>query len=98
LTPLEIARACAGARIVLGVEGSQISHALFGMEERGAIVALVPPYRYINHYKDVADCFGTMRYGSMTGTGVAGGFRIDPDELLRLLERVEAAIDAGRGP
>jgi hypothetical protein len=33
-----------------------------------------------------------MRYGSITGAAVEGGFRIDPDELLRLLDRVEAAL------
>jgi hypothetical protein len=88
----EVVRACAGARIALGVEGSQLSHAFLSMADRSAIVALIPPYRYINHYKDVTDCMGTMRYGSITGTEVAGGFRIEPGELLRLLERVEKAL------
>jgi hypothetical protein len=35
-----------------------------------------------------------MRYGSITGTAVEAGFRIDPDELLHLLDRVEAALDS----
>jgi hypothetical protein len=91
----EIAQDCAGARIALCVEGSQLTHAFLAMADQGAIVAMVPPYRYINHYKDLTDCIGTMRYGSITGTAVEDGFRIDPDELLRLLDRVETALDAG---
>lgn len=92
-TAREVVEACAGARIALSVEGSQLTHAFLAMAERGAIVAMIPPYRYINHYKDLIDCIGTMRYGSITGTAVEGGFRIDPDELLRLLDRVETALD-----
>jgi capsular polysaccharide biosynthesis protein len=93
-TALEIAEACAGARIALGVEGSQLTHAFLAMADRAAIVAMIPPYRYINHYKDLTDCIGTMRYGSTTGTAVEDGFRIDPDELLHLLDRVETALDS----
>jgi hypothetical protein len=95
-TAREIAMACAGARIALGVEGSQLTHAFLAMADHAAIVAMIPPYRYINHYKDLTDCIGTMRYGSITGTAAEEGFRIDPDELLQLLDRVETALDTGR--
>jgi capsular polysaccharide biosynthesis protein len=95
LNAREVAQACAGARIALCVEGAQLTHAFLAMAERGAIVAMIPPYRYINHYKDLTDCISTMRYGSITGTAVAGGFRIDPGELLRLIDRVESALDSG---
>jgi capsular polysaccharide biosynthesis protein len=93
-TARQIAEACAGARIALGVEGSQLTHAFLAMADRAAIVAMIPPYRYINHFKDLIDCIGTMRYGSITGTAVEDGFRIDPDELLHLLDRVETALDS----
>jgi capsular polysaccharide biosynthesis protein len=92
-TARQIAEACAGARIALCVEGSQLTHAFLAMADHAAIVAMIPPYRYINHYKDLTDCIGTMRYGSITGTAVEDGFRIDPDELLHLLDRVETALD-----
>ena len=95
LTAREVAQACAGARIALCVEGSQLTHAFLAMADRGGIIAMIPPYRYINHYKDLTDCIGTMRYGSITGTAVGGGFHIDPAELLRLIDRVEAAVDEG---
>ncbi len=92
-TAREVAQACAGARIALGVEGSQLTHAFLAMADRGGIIALIPAYRYINHYKDLTDCIRTMRYGSITGTAVENGFSIDPDELLRLLDRVESVLD-----
>lgn len=92
-TAREIAQACAGARIALCVEGSQLTHAFLAMADHAAIVAMIPPYRYINHYKDLTDCMATMRYGSITGTAVEEGFGIDPDELLRLLDRMETALD-----
>jgi hypothetical protein len=95
-TVRQIADACAGARIALSVEGSQLAHAFLAMADYAAIVAMIPPYRYINHFKDLTDCIGTMRYGSITGTAVEDGFHIDPDELLRLLDRVETALDTGR--
>jgi hypothetical protein len=94
LTAHEVAQACAGARIALSVEGSQLTHAFLVMADRGGIVAMIPPYRYINHYKDLTDCIRTMRYGSITGTAVEGGFRVDPEELLRLIDRVETALDS----
>jgi Glycosyltransferase 61 len=95
LTARELIQACAGARIALCVEGAQLTHAFLAMADRGGIIAMIPPYRYINHYKDLTDCIRTMRYGSITGTAVEGGFHIDLDELVCLIERVESALDRG---
>lgn len=95
LSVREIAQACAGARIALGVEGSQLTHAFFAMADHGAIVTIVPAFRYINHYKDLTDCVG-IRYGSIIGDAAEGGYRVNPDELLHLLDRVETALETGR--
>jgi hypothetical protein len=90
----EIAQACAG-RAHPAMRGGQPVDPCLAIAERGAIVAMIPPYRYTNHYKDLTDCIGTMRYGSITGTAVEGGFHVDPDELLHLLDRVETALETG---
>lgn len=87
-TAHEIAQTCAGATIVIGVEGSQLAHAFMGMRQGGTIVALVPPYRFINHFKDQADCIG-LRYGMIVGTATKDGFCIKLEELSRLLDRVD---------
>lgn len=85
----EIAQICSGSQIVLGVEGSQLVHGLMGMRLGGCILALMPPDRFINHFKDQSDCIG-VRYGMIIGTPADGGFIVDPDDLSRLLEQVEA--------
>ena len=87
----EIAQACAGARIALGVEGSQLIHGFMGMRPDGAIIAMVPPVRFIAHFKDLSDCID-LRYGMIVGTPASAGFRIDAGELLHLLDRVERQL------
>src|ERR1700733_3486325 len=91
----EVVEACSGAQIVLGVEGSQLIHGFMAMRQRGAILAIMPPYRFVNHYKDLADC-ADLYYGMIVGTAAKGGFLIDPNELRRLLERVEQKLDQAR--
>jgi hypothetical protein len=88
----EVLKACSGAKIVVGVEGSQLIHGFIAMRQRGAILAMMPPYRFINHYKDLADC-ADLHYGMIIGTAANNGFLIDPDELRRQLERVEQKLD-----
>jgi hypothetical protein len=55
-------------------------------------LAMIPPYRFDNHYKDLADC-ADLHYGMIVGTAANDGFLIDPNELRRLLERVEQKLD-----
>lgn len=86
----ELAEACAGARVVVGVEGSQLAHGLYGVAPAGAVVALQPPHRFGNVFKVYADNLG-LRYGFVVGHAEPGGsFRIDVDQLDRLLDRIDA--------
>jgi hypothetical protein len=87
MTVTEIARQVLGAKIVLGVEGSQLLHGLYSMSDTGTIVALQPPYRFSTIHKDFTDCLG-MRYGFLVGDRVPEGFSINLDNLTRLLEKV----------
>jgi hypothetical protein len=83
-----VAQTCAGAKIILGVEGSHLIHGFIAMRKNGALITMLPPYRFITHFKDLSDCIG-VRYGTIVGSAAAGGFWIDPDELRRLLEQVD---------
>lgn len=74
-----------GAPLVVGVEGSQLAHALFTLRARGGLLCLQPPDRFNNVLKDVADCIG-LRYGFLIGEGTERGFRIDRDELLATID------------
>ncbi|BAS58169.1 hypothetical protein NIES2135_24450 [Leptolyngbya boryana NIES-2135] len=85
----EIVRQTLGAKIVVGVEGSQLAHGLFTLRESGAILTLQPPYRFNNVYKECADCLG-LKYSFVVGKQVANGFEISLEDLARTLDMISA--------
>lgn len=87
MTAAEIARAMLGARCVVSVEGSQISHAIFALADEASIVVLQPPDRFCLQYKEFADAMG-HHFAFTVGEPRDGGFATDIDELLRLLDRL----------
>lgn len=90
LTVAELARAMTGARIVLGVEGSQLLHGAFAMADRGAIVTLQPPDQLITIIKIYCDALG-LRYSLVVGEGSADGFHVDVDRVARTVDLALAA-------
>lgn len=91
LTPSEIVEQTMGAEVIIGVEGSQIPHALLTMADKGVLCCLLPPFRFVNTFKGYTDCLG-MRYAMLVGHEAPGGFRIDLNDLCRLLEKIETVI------
>lgn len=85
----EIARAANGAKLVVGLEGSHLGHAIFPIADGGTLLVLQPPLRFNNPYKDVSDTL-ELRYAFTVGTQEQDGFRIDLDRLGRLLDRVSS--------
>ncbi|MER2507720.1 glycosyltransferase family 61 protein [Amaricoccus sp.] len=83
----EIARRTYGARIVIGVEGSHLSHAIFTMADDAAFLVLQPPDRFAMTYKEFADRM-SMRFAFMVGTAAEDGFTVDHDRLRRIIDRV----------
>lgn len=78
-------KACAGARLVIGVEGSQLTHALAAMAPGGTMVGLFPPDRVTAAMKLMTDRLD-MHFALVIGAGGADGFTVDADE-------VEATLD-----
>jgi Glycosyltransferase 61 len=76
---------CAGARVVIGVEGSQLTHALTVMPPGGAMLALFPPDRATAAMKLMTDRL-ELSFAFVVGLGSIGGFRVDPDELEATLQ------------
>lgn len=71
--------------ILIGVEGSQLSHFNYAGNDHGAIITLQPPNRFNNVYKDYADCI-EMTYGFVVGdAGDCGGFSIDISKLDKII-------------
>lgn len=83
-TAEEIVHACAGARVVCGVEGSSLSHGAMLLEEEDSILVLNPPNRFNNIYKDVSDC-KSLNYATVVGKLEGCDFRIDIGELEKTL-------------
>ncbi len=90
----EIVSALLDARLVVGLEGSQMLHAFYAMSETGGLCVLQPPNRFNNVLKNYTDCLG-IRYGFVTGKADAGGFNINPNELMKVLDKIDSALAAG---
>lgn len=83
-----IARTCAGARQVVGVEGSALMHGILALRPGGAVLTLQPPTRFVWVYKHLADRDG-QRFGFVVGRPHGVDFTIDADEVERTLDLLE---------
>lgn len=81
-------RRCLDARIILGIEGNQLCHAIYMLGEGGAVMAIQPPDRFCNAHHDWSRYLG-MWYGTVVGTPVGGGWSADPDEVLAMIETLK---------
>jgi capsular polysaccharide biosynthesis protein len=86
----EIVEICAGARAVVGVEGSQLVHGLLLLQPGGSLLTLQPPNRYCSLFKNLTDR-DAQKFGIVVGTSVGDGFTIDADEVERTLDLMEPA-------
>lgn len=90
MTVKQLARALHGAKLVIGVEGSQLLHGLFAMADGGAVLALQPPDRFLTTIKIYCDALG-LRYSFVVGEGSLAGFHIDVDRVARTIDLALAA-------
>ena len=74
-----------GCRLFISVEGSQISHAVYGIRDGGGLLVLQPPDRFYNSHLDWAVPMG-IQYGSVVGLPDEDGFRIPIDEILKTID------------
>nr|WP_315193937.1 glycosyltransferase family 61 protein [uncultured Aquabacterium sp.] len=85
---LDVARMSLDARLVVSIEGSQISHAQFSMADDAALIVLQPPDRFCMQYKEFTDSLG-MRFGFVVCQPGDEGFKVDIPELLGLIDRMK---------
>lgn len=79
--------------ILIGVEGSHLSHFNYSGNDQGAIIAIQPPDRFNNVYKDYADCVD-MTYGFIVGNRHSSGcFTVDIGGLDDILNQVVHKIN-----
>ena len=85
----QIMRQCSNARVVIGVEGSQLNHGLISIADQGSMLVIQPPRRFNCHHKELCDILG-VRYGFVVGESVdkSADFSVDTDRVHRLLDRL----------
>lgn len=92
LSVSEIVAACAGARMVVGVEGSQLLHGMLHLQPGGSLLALQPPSRYCSLLKGLTERDG-QKFGVLVGTPSAhsDAFTMDVTELDQTMALLMAA-------
>jgi hypothetical protein len=79
------------SRIVIGVEGSQLCHAIFTLRDEGGVLAIQPPDRFFNSSMDWSRALN-MRYGIVVGQQRETGFYLPGDDLLRTIDLMDKEI------
>jgi hypothetical protein len=80
-----IVQACAGAGIVVGIEGSALIHGFLVLESGGGVLVLQPPNRFSAINKDLTDR-DHQQFGFVVGLPRGDDFWIDPIEVERTLD------------
>jgi capsular polysaccharide biosynthesis protein len=79
------------AKLVVGIEGSQLAHTLPTARDGATLLTLQEPYRFAIPLKYWTESIG-MRWGFLIGHRSANRYMIDPDELRRTLDLVAEDI------
>ncbi len=87
MSATEMARRSLDADLIVAVEGSHLSHAIFSAADDACFMVLQPPTRFATAYKEYTDRMN-MRFAFLVGDPSRTGFTVDPDHLQRLLEHV----------
>lgn len=87
LSPAEIARRTLGARIIVSVEGSHLSHVIYTMADDAAFLVLQPPNRFAMPYKEFADRLD-LRFAFLVCRPAEDDFIVDLDELKTILDKL----------
>lgn len=85
-----IVATCAGAQVLVGVEGSHMVHGVMVLQPGGSVLALQPPDRFCSVLKWTLDR-DDQNFGFVVGHAEGGGFRIDPTEVERTLDLFPAS-------
>lgn len=88
LSSREIAERSFGARIVAGVEGSHLFHAVYTMADGAAFLVLQPPDRFAMTHKEFTDRVD-MRFAFLVCAQKGTDFAVDLDELQHLLDKLQ---------
>lgn len=86
-TASEILSACAGAKVLAGIEGSHLFHGLMALEAGSSVLIFQPPNRFSGVIKNTTD-MENIKYSFVVGIQKEENFYIDFEEVERTLEMV----------
>lgn len=87
LSAEDVARRTLDAALVISVEGSHLSHAIYTVADDGTFLVLQPPDRFAMAYKEFTDRMG-LGFAFLVGQPGAEGWSVPLDELGRLMDEV----------
>ncbi|MDS9468294.1 glycosyltransferase family 61 protein [Paracoccus sp. MBLB3053] len=83
----ELMSACGAARVVAGIEGSQLNHGVVAMPPGGTLLTIQPPDRATTAMKLLTDRW-QQRFAMVVGYGTAESFMVEPQDVLRTFDKV----------
>lgn len=84
-----ILAACAGAKVIAGIEGSHLMHGIMVLAPGGAVLTLQPPDRFCPVIKRTTDRDG-QHFAFVVGEPGQNGFKVDIEEVERTLDMLIA--------
>jgi Glycosyltransferase 61 len=88
----QLVKTLQGSRLVISVEGSQISHALYTLRDGGGVLAIQPPRRLFNSHMDWTRVLD-MHYGIVVGIDQGNqDFTLPVGDLLRTVDLMDKKI------
>jgi len=89
-TVSQMAAACAGAEVVIGVEGSHMVHGVLALAPGASFITIQPPFKFDNTCKPYCDALG-IKYAFTVGRAAEGGFSVELERVLAIIDKTTAA-------
>jgi hypothetical protein len=83
------------AKLVVSMEGSQISHCSFTLDEKCGLIVLQPSDRFTALHRHWAECVG-LHFGFVVGTAGEHGYQFSTDEIHHTIELMLRRIELQR--
>lgn len=80
-----VASKCAGAEVVVGIEGSQLFNGILLLPDTGSVLAIQPADRFVSMIKNLMDR-EEKTFGLVVASKTETGYHCDRDELDRTLD------------
>jgi hypothetical protein len=94
LSSEECLREITGSSVMVTIEGSHQALAYYALSDTPGLVMITPPNLFNTYAKNHFDVYGCP-YGFVVGEAREGGFHVDIDDLLAIIEQVDAAASTG---